>query len=159
MKQVMDKTMSGHTLVVFPPSVVLIMALVRQDLPVVKDRLTGGDAGEETQRLQKLIEQRLEGMLRALSGGDSRPTPPPNWGDHFMDTVGSDVDRTADVKMIIMLQTQINQRTAELEALRAAGKMDGAKIAAECKDLAALQGKIQQMIQRQLEIIARKGGP
>jgi hypothetical protein len=155
MKQLMDKASNGHTVMVFPPAVPLILGLVRRDLPVVKDRLLAHDAGEETQRIQKLIEQRLEGMLLALSASDGRVAPPPNWGQNKMgESADKNADRVAEVKMNILLQSQINQRTTELETLRAAGKGDAGKIAAECKELAALQGKIHQMVQRQVDLSA-----
>jgi hypothetical protein len=160
MKQLMDKAVSGHSPVVFPPSVSLIMSLVRRDLPVVKDRLIAQDAGEETQRIQKRIEQRLESMLDALNASDDRTGPPPNWGQNKMGSANSGkVSRVGEVKMIIMLQSQINQRTAELEALRKSGKADESKIAAECSEMAELQGKIHRMIQLQLDIEARKLQP
>ena len=163
MRRVMSTAMSSHQVVLFPPTAYLILDMVAADVKVCEQRLTAEDGGPETQRIQKLNEERLAGLLKAMRPAIESLTTPPAWADNSWGTVEvSRVDRVAEVLMLLTLQAQINRRTEELEKMRAAGRTDGVDVPAELDKLAgqqvAVTGMLEGILANDLARSAAQGG-
>jgi hypothetical protein len=160
MAQLMAIAKRSHAYVTFPPIVPVILKLVKTDAIDCRKSLLVQDAGPPVQRRQKDIEERLEGVLKAMRGaGDESVRPSPQGGDNGMGSVAAGkTDRNAEIQMLMLMQMQINRQTEELDQLRISGKGDPAAMPAQFAELARLQSEIARaidaMLQEDLEIFA-----
>jgi hypothetical protein len=105
----------------------IFVALIESDLHAVVKLLDALDAGLETQRRQQLIKERLEAIIGGVLGGDDSNDPnksnPMSWNGLVNPQAGSRYEVRKEVlKMLITLQTQVNQRTADLDAVKRKGE-------------------------------------
>mgnify|MGYP005837585425 CR=1 FL=1 len=161
MKLVMQKAVSAHVQVSFPPIMPVVLRLVKEDIAVVVNRLQERDPGVQTQRRQKDIEERLEGMLNAMRSAKADSTrPSPQWADNGMGNpdVSGAKTRSSEIQLLMVMQSQINRRTAELDEARSKGRDD---VRAELSLLAAQQTEIaraiETMLKQDLELFANPG--
>lgn len=152
LQHLMDDAISAHVKVAFPPIVQMTMALVRSDVDSVRQRLLDKNPGEQTQRTQKEIEERLAGMLQSLKKlADSKLDTPPSWGQNGIGNPESArTDRIAEIQLMMVIQSQINRRTAELDKAKAAGAMSADKLGAEFRMLADQQAKLTEMVRNMI---------
>ena len=122
--------------------------------------LQRGETGRSAQRLEQDALARLEQMLAALKPDDSaagEDMPPPNQQENppmAQPPPGDLAGAMAELKLLKLLQEEINRRTAELEELRA--KNDQLSPAEE-EELAALareQGRLADMVYNLIEATA-----
>ena len=163
MREVMAMAKSAHQFVIFPPTAYLIMDMVAADAKTCVQRLVAKDGGPETQRIQKLNEERLSGLLKAMRPAIESLTTPPAWADNSWGTVeAARVDRVAEVLMLLTLQAQINRRTEDLEKMHATGRTDGVDVTAELGKLAdqqvAVTGMLEGILSNDLARSAARGG-
>ena len=149
MQDLMSKAVSAHSKVTFPPIVHLTLAMVRRDLNIAKNRLYEKDAGLQTQRLQKDIEERLEAMFKAMAQRDQTDLGqrPPLWGDNGVGNPdASNTSRTAELELMIVIQTQINRRTEEIEQMKKSGQPLPANIGEDYKELVRMEAEVRRGI-------------
>jgi hypothetical protein len=151
METFMKKAMRAHAIVTFPPVVPLILGRVKDYAGMSKERLIALDGAEKTQKIQKQISDWLEGMYNAMMPQSDTLDTPPQWGENgFGNPTAGATDNVAMIRMLLMLQGEINDHTKELEAGRGAGKASGEYLKAEFGKMAALERQITLMIETML---------
>lgn len=145
LKIVQEMLEKEGSLVVFPQ----VLDQVRADSDMCRELLGDQNPGDYTQAVQKNIETALEQMIDSIreelaergrakssgggqggkGGGKKPPLLPP----------------TAELKMLLQLQTQVQQRTTLVHGLQEDRKLSSERVQAEHKSLAERQGKILDM--------------
>jgi hypothetical protein len=119
--------------------------------------LQRGETGESVQQLEQAALARLEQMLSALKPDESAASedkPPPDQGQSppmAQPPPGDLAGAMAELKLLKLLQEEINRRTTELEGSRA---KSGQLSPAEEEELAALareQGRLADMVYNLIE--------
>jgi hypothetical protein len=119
--------------------------------------LQRGETGDTVQQLEQAALARLEQMLSALkpdenAGGDNMPPPDQEQNPPMPQPPAGDLaGAMAELKLLKLLQEEINRRTSELEDSRA---KTGQLTLAEEEELAALareQGRLADMVYNLIE--------
>lgn len=137
---------------VFP----MVLRQVRHDLEDAQDLLARSEAGDYTQGVQREIERLLQELIDSVReqlaeyrkkdrgqspGSDGKPTdgPPPDGPPEL-------VSKIAELKMLRLMQVEVNRRTADLSARAARGEMPETQSEVEHRRLARQQDVIRDML-------------
>lgn len=138
---------SETTMPILPGVFRFVLKLVRKDVPVVVDRLSKYDGGPRTQQMEKDILDRLQGILDAIQSSEAAPQPPHDSSQHvWASKFGTAVTRTDTIQMLIVLQREINRRTADLQKQMAAGAGSPAELGAAFAELREQQAEVKKTI-------------
>jgi hypothetical protein len=123
--------------------------------------LADRQTGSETQQAEQLALTRLEAMLQtfaqtaneAAKKPDANNPPPPPAANNQQQPQRRPTFELLEVKMLRMLQADLNERTAQHE-VRSAAAADNqaakAGIDQEARELAAEQGRLAELVQKML---------
>jgi hypothetical protein len=112
--------------------------------------LEADDTGATTQQAEQAAIRRLQQMVEALdrdSQGNQPPedSPPPDGGSQSPPT-GDDIQRLAELKLLKLMQEEINLRTKQIEEQQPEDReMTGAQ-AQDLVDLAEEQGQLADLL-------------
>jgi hypothetical protein len=124
----------------------------------VAQRLETDDVGDETHTASLNAELRLEQLLTALKPDQPNDDPPKqNDNQDSQDMQPAVVHSVAELKLLRLMQGELNRRTAELESKRSPqGKLTSAQ-QQELEQLAAEQGHLADIVLKLVRQAA--GGP
>ncbi|HEX5106659.1 MAG TPA: hypothetical protein VFV87_22720, partial [Pirellulaceae bacterium] len=121
--------------------------------------LTRGETAQPTQQLEQAALARLEQVLAALKPNDpaaGEDMPQPNQQENPMGQPppGNLAGAMAELKLLKLLQEEINRRTAELEDLRVKNNQLLPDEEGELASLAREQGRLADMVYNLIEATA-----
>ena len=110
--------------------------------------LDRGETGEGAQQAEQHAAARLEQMLAALKpDSPGSPDGPPKPGDQQQPPPGEQSLRgLAELKLLHLMQQEINRRTSDLESRRRQGKPLSVDQERELNQLADEQGRLAEMV-------------
>jgi hypothetical protein len=160
-RQLADKAKEHSELLFGLGSVRLSLEEAERRLEVAGALLDQHQTGRAAQRAEQLALARLEGMLRAFAqtarqaDPKQNPAPPPPPAAQNNQPQRRPTFELLEVKMLRMLQADLNARTQEYHERVAAltGPVDAAENAAiqqEARDIAAEQGRLAELVRTML---------
>jgi hypothetical protein len=153
MVEMLRTARSGHgALIQFPPIMWMLLDMTRPDLVEIKERLQQKDVGPGTQALQKEVIDRFQGMYNAVKPGNDELGKPPEYSAQHVwrDIELTRTDRGAEIMLLMFVQTQVNRRAQELEAMKKSGAPAGVDLAKEFQKIAAQQAQISDAVKKML---------
>jgi hypothetical protein len=122
-----------------------------QEMERAARQLDVAETGEPAQRPQQLALVRLQQVLEALKrdsqdsqnppGKKTPPGPPPD-----KQPPGDAIQRLAELKLLKLLQEEINRRTSELQALRVRQRSLSPEQVRELADLTEQEGRLADLV-------------
>jgi hypothetical protein len=106
-----------------------------------------GETGSATQQAQQLALTRLGQLLQALQQEPGAEDPPPGDGDQGnQPSLAEALQRLAELKLLRLMQQDVNQQTAELETLRQSTGQLNDEQRQRLDELSAEQGRLAELM-------------
>jgi hypothetical protein len=115
--------------------------------------LERNDAGEASQQSQQAALHRLKQLRQVLADappGGNREPPAPKDNEHENADQPPNVQSVTELKLLLLLQQELNRRTSELDAQKKKAGELTPEILRQIADLAAEQGQVAKIVQKLL---------